>query len=404
VELADFVQQKRTLVCVGSGGVGKTTVSAAIALWAAVQGRRALALTVDPARRLASAMGIDAFTEEQRRIDDAPLRKDGVHFAGTLHAAMLDTKSTFDRVVTRYAPDAATRARILGNKFYQQASTALAGSQEYMAAEKLYEIREERPDDHDLIVLDTPPSRHALDFLSAPQRMMGLMDSRAVQTFLRAAAALGSSKRGIGRLNRFILGGVGRFLGTGVFLEILDFLESFSSMSEGFSARSRRVEELLRRPDVAFLVVTSPEAAAVDEALFLRETILAQGMPFGAFVVNRVQVEYVPPAQQDGLEERLVAAMCAEPALGLYSREIVERTARRVVRRFRDVQAPVRTHAASLAQLHEAAGADQVFEVPHFSEDIHDLAGLHRFARVLAASVGAGGAAAALARGELFCR
>jgi anion-transporting ArsA/GET3 family ATPase len=410
VELADFVQQKRTLVSVGSGGVGKTTVSASIALWAAVHGRRSLVLTVDPARRLASALGIDAFAEEQRRIDDAPLRPDGVRFAAPLHAAMLDTKSTFDRVVTRYAPDEATRERILGNKYYQQASTALAGSQEYMAAEKLYEIREDRPDEHDLILLDTPPSRHALDFLSAPRRMMGLMDSRAVQAFLRATAALGSSKRGVGRLNRFILGGVGRFLGTGVFLEILDFLESFSSMSEGFAARSRRVEELLRSPDVAFLVVTSPEAAAVDEALFLRETILAEGMPFGAFVVNRVQVEYVPRDRQEGLEERVVAAMCAERALGLYSPAIVERVARRVVRRFRDVQGLVRNHTAALAQLQQAAGADRVFVVPHFAEDIHDLSGLYRFARVLAASTGdgAGGAAAAAAaaaagRGERFC-
>lgn len=386
MELADFLQQKRTLVCVGSGGVGKTTVAAATALWAAVEGRRALVLTVDPARRLASSLGISAFTEEQRRIDDRPLRRDGVVLAGTLDAAMLDTKSTFDRVVTRYAPDEAARDRILGSKFYQQASQALAGSQEYMAAEKLYEIREERPGEHDIIVLDTPPSRHALDFLTAPRRMLGLMDSGPVQAFLRVMSAIGSGRRGIGRLNRWIFRGVGRFLGTDVFLEILDFLESFSSMSEGFSRRSRRVEELLRSPDVAFFVVTSPDAAAVDEALFLRRTIIDEGMPFGAFVVNRVHVNRVPPEAQKDIEERLRRAMRAEKALGLYSPAIVERVAGRVARRFRDVQALVRKDAASLALLHEAAGADRVFEVPHFPEDIHDLPGLYRFGKVLASS------------------
>ena len=383
MDLRDFVQRKRTLVCVGSGGVGKTTVSAAIALEAAVLGRRALVLTVDPARRLASSMGLEAFTDEQHRIDDRLLARAGIQMEGTLDAAMLDTKSTFDGVVTRYAPSPEARDRILRNPFYQQTSSALAGSQEYMAMEKLYEIREERPEEHDLIVLDTPPSRHALDFLTAPRRMLGLMDSAAVQTFLRVMGSLSQTRRGIGRLNRFIFKGIGRFLGTDVFLGILDFLQSFSTMSDGFAKRSRRVEELLRSDDVAFLIVTIPEAGAVDEAIYLRSKLLEEGMPFGAFVVNRVHLPHVPDSDQVDLADRVSRAMKGEEALGLYSPAIVDRAARMAVRRFEEYQVLVRKDARSLAVLREAAGDDRVFVVPHFPADIHDLAGLYGFAQVL---------------------
>lgn len=388
--LREFLLGKRTLVCVGSGGVGKTTVSAALALHAAVLGRRALVLTVDPARRLASALGIGAFSEEQRRIDGALLTRAGLRFDGTLDAAMLDTKSTFDRIVARYAPNEEVRDRILRNPFYRQASTALAGSQEYMAMEKLYEIREDGRDVHDLIVLDTPPSNHALDFLSAPARMQHLMDSATFRLFVRSVGA--ASGGGFGRLNRFVLSGVGRFLGTDVFLSILEFLESFSSMYDGFSQRSARVEQLLRQEDVAFLVVTSADGQAVDEALFLRETLVERGMPFGAFVVNRVQPAPVPDGDVDKATAALEAAMVAEPALGLYSEEIVRRVARRVARHTRELETLAERDARTIDALRAAAGSERVFELPRFPEDIHDLTGLSRFASVLVQGERAGAA------------
>ena len=378
--LDDFIRTKRTLVCVGSGGAGKTTVSAAIALWAAAHGRRALALTVDPARRLASSLGIDAFSEEQQRIDDTLLVRAGLTLTGSLDVAMLDTKSTFDRIVSRYAPSPETRDRILGSRFYRQASTALSGSQEYMAMERLYETREDGGQAHDLVVLDTPPSRHALDFLSAPDRLRGLMESRTVRTFLGSVSRLG---RVSGALNRFVFKGMGRFLGADIFLEILEFLDSFSSMYDGFSERSRRVEELLRSDDLAFLVVSSADAVSVDEALYLRRTLEEQGLPFGAFVVNQAHLPFVAGAVPDDLEERVAAAMRDEPALGIFGRAIVERVAAKAVKTFREMRMQVDRDAPQLRLLHEAAGNGGVHVVPHFTEDIHDLANLYRFGSVL---------------------
>ena len=380
----DLIRSKRTLVCVGSGGVGKTTVSAAIALWAAGEGQRSLALTVDPARRLASALGLAAFRDEQQRVDDALLAKAGLRLSGTLDAAMLDTKSTFDRVIRRYAPNPKARDRILASRFYRQASTALAGSQEYMAMEKLYETREEHADRYDLTVLDTPPSQHALDFLAAPNRLLGLMDNAAVRRFLGSVRKLG---RVSGAVNRFVSRGMGRFLGADFFLEILEFLDSFSSMYDGFSERSRKVEEHLRSEDLAFLVVTSPDAVAVDEALYLRQTLLEKGLPFGAFVVNQAHLPYIDDEASGDLEARLRDAMLAEPALCIFGRSIVRRASDKAVATFREVQRLERKDARQIRILREAD--ERVFVVPQFTEDVHDLSNLYRFASVLVSGQGA---------------
>ena len=345
--------------------------------------RCALALTVDPARRLATSLGLDSFSEEQRRIDDASLRKAGLAVEGTLDAAMLDTKSTFDRIITTYAPNAEIRDRILANRFYRNASSSLAGSQEYMAMEKLYEIRSARQSPYDLIVLDTPPSSHALDFLLAPGRMLGLMDSDTFRAMLASLKAVGW-RAGGGRLSRLVFSGVGRFVGGDVFMNLLEFFESFSSMYDGFSDRSRRVETLLRSDDVRFLIVASPAQPSIDEARFLRETLRSEGMPFGGYVVNRAHLPFVEDGQCcEALRDTLERSMLDEPALRLYDRDIVRRAARHAFRRFEDMQHLVRRDSATVAGLQASAGEEPVFVVPHFSQDIHDLRGLYRFASLL---------------------
>lgn len=381
MQLGELIRSKRSIICVGSGGVGKTTVSAAIALHAAHLGSRALALTVDPARRLASALGLETFHEEEQRVDGELLERAGIELKGSLDAAMLDTKSTFDRVVARYAPSSEVRDRILSNPFYRHASTALAGSQEYMAMEKLFELREDRADHHDLVVLDTPPSRHVLDFLAAPSRLTGLFEHRAFRLFMSSVRGKKGRRPGFGRIG-WILRGMGRFLGTSVFLDVLDFLESFSSMYEGFVERSRKVEASFRAKDVAFLVVTSPDAVAVDEALYLHRALVERDVPFAAFVVNRAHVPPVDEREIGSLEERLAAGI---QATGRARDSVAHDVARRAAGHIESLQRLAHQDARAVEGLVEAAGADRVIRVPHFPYDIHSVADLHRFATALAA-------------------
>ncbi len=386
---------KRTVITIGSGGVGKTTVSAALALHAALEGARSLVLTVDPARRLANSLGLESFSEEQRRIDLAPMRGQGRNARGSLDAAMLDTKSTFDRIIARYAPSPEVRDRILKNPYYRQASSTLAGSEDYMAMERLHEIREDHENGYDFVVLDTPPSSHALDFLRAPARLLGAMDNRNVRAFVSSMGAVGRTGRVGGRMNRFLVKRVGRFLGAEVFLQILAFLDSFSSMYDGFAERSRSVESFLRSDELAFLIVTAPERSALEEALFLRTTLEQNGMPFGAFVVNRVHLPYLPEDDGEGargatsltdqrLEQHFARAL--SQSTSQVTEERARQIAARVVARRRDMHALVERDRANLDLLRAEVGDEHILLVPHFPEDIHDLHGLRRFARVLMAA------------------
>ncbi|MFT5432691.1 MAG: anion-transporting ArsA/GET3 family ATPase, partial [Myxococcota bacterium] len=222
LSLDQLIRTKRVLVCVGPGGVGKTTTSAAIALRASELGRRTLVLTVDPAHRLANSLGLEQFDAQEQEISQELFAAAGLTWNAPLFAMMLDTKRTFDSIVDRYAPNPETRDRILSSPFYEQASTRLSGSQEYMAMEKLFELHE--ADSYDLIVLDTPPTVHALDFLDAPNRLEEFMNQNTDS--VRSLGARTLSKIGLGflRANSLILRGISKFLGSEVFVEILDFL------------------------------------------------------------------------------------------------------------------------------------------------------------------------------------
>ncbi len=388
--LVELLRAKRTLVVVGPGGVGKTTTSAAFALHAARLGLNVLVLTVDPARRLATSLGLEGLGTEETRIDPALFREEGVSLGrgGQLHAMMLDVKSTFDALIERHAPSPAVRDRIFANPFYEQASTVLAGSQEYMATEKLYELRSSR--DYDLIILDTPPTSNALDFLSASQRLEDFLDSGAVRLMIQSARTAGRMGLGFLRLNNLILKGLNRFIGASTFLNLLDFIESFHDMYAGFKDRAHRVREILRAQDAGFVIVSSTDGAALDEGLYFHDELRAHGMPFGAFLVNRVRTRRFDYGPVDELRAHLRERAVQAPSLKLYDPARTALLAERASRACQDYDRLVRADARRLDDLRETLGEDAaaVCPVPLFDQDIHSLRGLADFGEAVFGPVG----------------
>ncbi|MFJ5709905.1 ArsA family ATPase [Streptomyces sp. NPDC093105] len=271
----------RIIVCCGSGGVGKTTTAAALGVRAAERGRRVVVLTIDPARRLAQSMGIDA-------LDNTPRKVDGVKGpdGGELHAMMLDMKRTFDEIVEAHAEPARARA-ILENPFYQSLSAGFAGTQEYMAMEKLGQLRAR--DEWDLIVVDTPPSRSALDFLDAPKRLGSFLDGKFIK-LLMAPAKVGG-RAGMKFLNvgmSMMTGTLGKLLGGQFLGDVQTFVAAMDTMFGGFRTRADATYRLLQAPGTAFLVVAAPERDALREAAYFVERLAAEGMPLAGLVLNRV--------------------------------------------------------------------------------------------------------------------
>lgn len=306
-----FLEGKKTIVVVGPGGVGKTTSSAAIAVHAAQASLKVLVLTVDPAKRLANALGLKELGNQEVEISPslfeaagAPLKPHPVTGKkGQLFGMMLDVKSTFDALIERHAPSPEIRDQILNNPFYIQGSAAMAGSQEYMAMEKLYEIREER--DYDLIVLDTPPTANALDFLRAADRLEDFVGSRAAKWLIQGGKAASRLGFGLLKWNTHLVRGLNKFVGADMFLNLLEFVQSFHVMYEGFQERSKKVKEILRSNDVGFVIVSSTDSVAVDEAIYFYEQLKAEGMPWLFSLVNRVRSPYLEEAEWDGLESAL---------------------------------------------------------------------------------------------------
>ncbi|MDP6943966.1 MAG: ArsA-related P-loop ATPase [Myxococcota bacterium] len=378
-DLARLIESRDTIIVVGPGGVGKTTTSAALAVHAARMGQKVLVLTVDPARRLATALGLGELGHDECRVAPAHFAEAGVSLgSGALYAMMLDTKTTFDALVVRHAPTPEARDKILSNRYYQQASTALAGSQEYMAMEKLYELRAER--DYDLVVLDTPPAVNAADFFSAPERLIGFLDSGSLR-FLMAGARR-ASKLGFGLFNPLIERVMNRFIGAQTFVDLLGFIESFGSMFGGFSDRARSVATLLHAPSTAFVVVTSTDVSALDEAISLRDQFARERMPFEALVVNRMRAPYLDADALEGLSDRLLASTSGVAALRLYEERQLTRACRRVERACRDYAVLARVDAERVRDLADRLGGDgdQIWTVPLFDRDVHDIESLAAFA------------------------
>ncbi len=268
-----WLERKEVCICAGSGGVGKTTTSAAIALGMAARGKKVAVLTIDPARRLANALGLAELGNEERRVE--------VDLPGELWAMMLDAKRTFDELIDWHAPDEATRDAVLGNRIYQELSSAVAGSQEYMAMEKLHELHQEGR--YDLLVLDTPPTRNALDFLDAPQRLAAFIDSRALSFFL-APSRLGLKV--LGRGPGVVFSVMQRATGIDLLKDLSDFFRSFGGMTEGFRERAVLVNELLADSRTAFVLVTSPRRHALEDAVWFHHRLMEAGLTVNPLVAG----------------------------------------------------------------------------------------------------------------------
>jgi anion-transporting ArsA/GET3 family ATPase len=353
--LGERVREKRVLVCVGAGGVGKTTTAAALALGLAQRGRKVAVVTIDPARRLASALGLAQLPSEPCRVSPELFAEQGVEIEGELWAMMLDAKRTFDELIARLAPDERTRDEILANPVYGELSTAIAGSHELSAIAKLYELHEEH--DFDAIVLDTPPSRNALDFLDSPNRMLGFLEGRALQVFL---APGGLTARLFGRGTALVFAIFARVTGVDMLGELSSFFRSLTGVIDGFGERTRGVSALLRSPRTTFVIVTSPEVEPAREARFLAERLRAADMKLGELIVNRVHTHGLHDVQEDELTRMLT------PRLG-------EHLAERVASNLADFDLLARRDRETVHDLSEALGGRRPILVDYLDEDVQDL-------------------------------
>jgi anion-transporting ArsA/GET3 family ATPase len=365
--VAEILTDRKICICAGSGGVGKTTTSAAIASGLAARGMKVAVLTIDPAKRLADSLGLEELGNEPRKVDPALFADAGVEMKGELWAMMLDSKATFDELVERNAPDEAARDRILENRIYRQISNALAGSQEYMAMEKLYEIHQSG--DYDFLVLDTPPSRNALDFLDAPKRLTQFIEGRSLQIFMRPTGLATSL---IGRGSAVMFQVLKRILGFDLLSDIGEFLQAFSGMVDGFSERAKSVSALLADPATSFIVVCGPQGEPIEEAIFFQRKLLEAEMPVGGIIVNKVHYEI---DGGEGVEQALTDQLGVDSDL-----------AARVSANFDNYRALATRDAENISRLSRDLNAQTVIRVPYFDEDVHDLGGLLKIDGYLFAS------------------
>jgi len=370
----EILEGKDICICAGSGGVGKTTTSAAIAAGMAARGLKVCVLTIDPAKRLADSLGMRELGNEAERVDPALFERHGIEMKGELWAMMLDAKATFDALVARQAPDEESRDRVLENRIYQQISNALAGSQEYMAMEKLFELHTEGR--FDLLVLDTPPTRNALDFLDAPRRLTQFIEGRSLRVFMRPT---GLAAKVAGRGASVALSVFKRIVGFDLIADLAEFFNAFSGMVDGFQARAKRVNKLLADRRTCFLVVCGPQGEPIDEAVYFHRKLVEAKLPFGGVIVNKVHY----PAERlrgDGGEgggelEAAVAAKLGDGDL-----------ARRVAANFADYQALAERDARNIEHLAAELRTSATIRVPYLDEDVHDLGGLAEIDRYLFAS------------------
>lgn len=363
--LATLVNGRRVIVTVGAGGVGKTTTAAALGVAAARDGKRVLCLTIDPARRLAESLGIGEMKSEAVTVDNARFEAAGVPIKGSLTAMMLDTKQTFDELIVKYSSSKEKADKLLSNKLYRYVSTSLAGTQEYMAMEKLVAVKDDPR--YDLILLDTPPTANALDFLDAPERLMEALDSAAMKWFVQAFQSSGKfSLNLIAKGAATVLRTIGKITGTGFLEAMAEFIAELNDLFGGFKERAGRVKAALRADEVAFVLVTSPSPPAIKEALYFAERLEEAKMPRGALVVNRFRV---PPARaSEGVTDADAAKAIADRALSLE-----EDAPARFVRAHADAVRLAALDAGHIRILETAAPGTPVIRVAELETDVHDI-------------------------------
>ena len=365
MSVADLLEGRHVCVCAGSGGVGKTTTSAAIAMGMAARGLKVAVVTIDPAKRLATSLGLAELGNQEQRIDPELFERHGIEMRGELWAMMLDAKRTWDEMIERRAPDARARDAILGNRIYQQLSTAVAGTTEYMALERLYELHEERR--YDLLVLDTPPTRQALDFLEAPHRLTRFIDSRSLQFFLRPGVL---GVRAFGRGTGLMFAVLKRLTGSDLLRDLSEFFGAFGDMAIGIRERAGRATELLADPRSAFMLVTTPRHDAIQDAVFFRRRLREERLPFGGAIVNRVHEAMTGDGEATDVEDDLVALLGEE--LG-----------GKVARGYDDHRRLAKRDRANVDALERELDGEALLRVPLLDDDVHDIAGLANIAEHL---------------------
>jgi anion-transporting ArsA/GET3 family ATPase len=368
VSVAELLEGKRVCVCAGSGGVGKTTTSAAIALGMAARGAKVAVVTIDPAKRLANALGLEDLQNEPRRVEAQRLKSSGLKMRGELWAMMLDPKRTFDELIERIAPEPARAEEIKANRIYRELSTAVSGSQEFTAVAKLYELNQQG--DFDLLVLDTPPSRNAMDFFDAPGRLTSFLEGRAIKAIVRPT---GLGVRVLGRGASPLLGAVGRVTGVDLMSDLATFFGLLGDMTKDFSERAAQVQEMLHASTTAFLLVTSAQREPIDEAIWFRQTLEQSKLPFAGVLVNRVHHDLLGDAEPHGVETTLTSRLGPELAA-------------KVAANFADYHLLARRDRANIARLQAQLGDQPMLVVPHLDDDVHDVEGLLRIHRYLFAS------------------
>jgi anion-transporting ArsA/GET3 family ATPase len=366
--IAEVLSGRKVICCVGSGGVGKTTTAAALALRAAVDGKRALVLTIDPARRLANSLGLKELGNEQTRISPQLFAQAGLKPKGEMWAMMLDLKLTWDELVRRQSRNPEQAEAILENKLYQTLSTAMAGSLEYMAMEKVYEVHTSGR--FDVVVLDTPPTTNALDFLHATGRILDVLDNNAMRIVL--GPMLKAGKLGFKLFaapSALVLRTLARFTGTEFLRDLATFMIAFEGMYEGFKDRAGRVKALLKSPDAAFVLVTNPNPLTIQEALFFHGALKDDGIRTAAVVVNRVQRD---PRRHGGPDN--VAAL--REALALAQIKAPGDLADRLCSTLTDQSTLADLDRREVERLSRILPDTPLFAVPRLRKDVHDLSGL----------------------------
>lgn len=352
----------RIIACCGSGGVGKTSIAATLAIMGALNGRKTLVLTIDPAKRLADSLGIDGFKHEIHRVPREKFLKNGIEPSGELFAMMLDTKRTFDKVISRYA-SGNSQKKIFGNRYYQNLSSTLAGSEEYMAMEKLHEIYHEG--DYDLIVLDTPPTRRALDFLDTPQRLMDLLGHKYFWKFFRPYLYAGRfGFRFFTLLASPILKSMSQVMGTHVLEDVAEFFNLWDDvLFDGFRKRAEEVQKLLSSSESLFFAVTSPMARPLKEAVYLYEKLTEHHIAFGGFIINRVNPRYADCPSDD--------------SAFLYFPDIDTPLAEKLRINFEQYKDLGGSDASAIEEIKNKTGGNILIrQVPLFDSDIYDIHGL----------------------------